>query len=759
MSEKRLLHSPTCEECSETDEDAHLVYEGSSKVALVVSVALFAAAFAQLSVCADQHVCISEGTCVCPETHNLPSCAFKTALTAAYSRMLLGTQHNFSRDSRERRIELERGVCQFGLHEDIDVNDNVVCRRKRFYPNAMNLDIVGAADEPSPHRRWCGKWIDSGASTIFGADRWGWFDEALVERSVERAITARGATTLGIDAISKFRSACRSMLSASATSPATISAHEHLRQKMDAAMDANGAAGTNGSVAAVAVLAAHYCNAPLGIEVLLFTGPQGDAVLPHVFAGQLEAPSVLDGAMYAVGASTRERGDAAEFSRRATALAGADQQGVSKIDSARLFAEALKGSWLESSSYPTVDEGGSWNWNMRGFLLAQEELGATKARAYLSGAAAVCATMVRTVASSPERVAVGADGDGDAPRGNRAALTRLSAAQGDRFSAATPETARRASRVGISALAAAATATRIQAFGSRTEVRLTCLRAASAMFPNAIESATFETLVTPKLYDRLERATVTIRAAVVHALGSELIGSLFSQKGARDAAIKHVETMGVTIPGARTGTWAGRARAFRHASDTSSDDGALVLALKQVNALFLDNAAMAVNGEGVREMNSLFLAAERNAYFFPAGRSEHKVSALMPGLMSPPFADERMDNESLLARVGFVIAHELGHVTFNQSEWNGTRADELLHAYPASERLEGIADLVAAAALAHTDVFSNDQLCAHISQLWCGRKGSLRDLVPKSARSHPPMNDRGNRICEFLNDHFYNHTH
>ena len=54
---------------------------------------------------------------------------------------------------------------------------------------------------------------------------------------------------------------------------------------------------------------------------------------------------------------------------------------------------------------------------------------------------------------------------------------------------------------------------------------------------------------------------------------------------------------------------------------------------------------------------------------------------LLPGLLVPPFADERYDQPSLYARAGFVIAHEFAHVTAYTQQWNGAYAERLLADY------------------------------------------------------------------------------
>ena len=72
---------------------------------------------------------------------------------------------------------------------------------------------------------------------------------------------------------------------------------------------------------------------------------------------------------------------------------------------------------------------------------------------------------------------------------------------------------------------------------------------------------------------------------------------------------------------------------------------------------------------------------------------------VLPGLLVPPFADERYDDASLATRLGFVMAHEFMHVTAYESQWSEAYATHLLGDYPESTHVEAIADLGAAASL------------------------------------------------------------
>jgi len=145
----------------------------------------------------------------------------------------------------------------------------------------------------------------------------------------------------------------------------------------------------------------------------------------------------------------------------------------------------------------------------------------------------------------------------------------------------------------------------------------------------------------------------------------------------------------------------------------------------------------------------LFPSLTRNAYLLTLA----PCAMLLPAILVPPFASDRYDQRSLYNRIGFVIAHEVAHVASRPELWDQQERDRLLSNYSASAHTEAAADLTAADAVVSTGKTTSEALCADVSQMWCGREptplwGSSTSVAP--ARSHPPVNARGDRICEFL---------
>jgi hypothetical protein len=380
------------------------------------------------------------------------------------------------------------------------------------------------------------------------------------------------------------------------------------------------------------------------------------------------------------------------------------------------------------------------------FLYAQAMSSFEHAHAYLHGAAAVCALTSRSITTGD--LGELTQRSYNASRPHATALGRVSAPEWDRFVPVGEEQLRTANAAGFSAILPTLRHAALANFGSASSVRKSCARVAKSLFPEAVDATVFQSLVAPSLYDRLEGATATIRAAVVQTLQDDLIGNLFEYDSDRASAIAKVQTMHLAIPGAPQGTWAGRARSFRR-PDFSSADGALTMMLKQARAVFLDRAASVVAQEPLSALSPLYAAAQRNAYLYL--HHGDAVAAILPGLISPPFADERYDDESLFARLMFVFAHEFAHVTAFDGQWFDPYADELLQGYAESTRVEAVADLTAAAALMRTGLVSADALCAAQSQIWCARVGTF---TSSGYGTHPPANERGDLICAFLRRHY-----
>ena len=311
--------------------------------------------------------------------------------------------------------------------------------------------------------------------------------------------------------------------------------------------------------------------------------------------------------------------------------------------------------------------------------------------------------------------------------------------------AVTEETLLNASTVRLSALSALASA-------DRTSAREVCLSAAKRVFPDEFDRIAFNALVTPRLYERLGLLADEIREATAATLNQDTIGSIFANNADRLAARNKILATKVRIAGAPRGTWAGIDREFRR-PDITSDDSALTIIVKQARAVYLDRLLPVVTNANICEHPALYAGVSRNAYLLLTSGSA--CSMILPGLIVPPFADERYDDASLVTRIGFVMAHEFMHVTAYRSQWNEAYAQTLMSNYPESTYVEAVADIGAAASMMRFAYVTNETTCASVSQLFCGRVGWMPPLwTDPEPPWHPPTNVRGDNVCAFLRTYF-----
>jgi hypothetical protein len=718
---------------SEAEESLYAVL-----ISLVV--AAFGALLTHSTVCTEQAECVRHGTCYAL-TDDPYFCSFKTSVSPAGLRMLNHSAHQGG------MVELNQGVCAPGMRQNVDAEGTLRCLRALSFPAALSEEIAYAGvDDDRPgapdHERWCGRWIEAG-SIAYGVERWAFFDERATEAAVDDLIVAKGSGRLAVSDVSKFRTACRTMVVSNSAGAAATLAYRELAPSLIATT-------LDKALETIGFLAGHYCDAP----ALLGIGTHADAFTARVMPGRPPTPGALANALYAVGESRATRGLAERFAQAMDGFELATLDAVTEAHSRALVAGSHAGTYVDALVGPNFKTGyEELNAPLARFVKAYgaeaaEGGGPEGAAAYLHGLAANCALAARAVVADEEGglfFGKGRKGDDDAGAGaapHAAALGRLHTDEADRFAPAGARTIANASTLALSSLRASSSV----ATATRSNARAVCLAAAKRVFPDAFDHLTFEALVTPRLYDRLQIETEAIREAVAVTLSEELVGNVFADYADRTAAVAKARAARVRIAGAPRGSWGGVARAFERPA-LRAEDGALTMLLKQARAVFLDRLVPVVTQADLCEHPPLYSGARRNAYLLLTGSAACVM--LLPGLLVPPFADERYDQPSLYARAGFVIAHEFAHVTAYTQQWNGAYAERLLADYPASTHVEAIADVTAITALARFRFLTNESLCAATSQLFCARVGWVDGGGYPARPSHPISNDRGDAACQF----------
>jgi hypothetical protein len=697
--------------------------ESFAAVLISFVIAAFGGLLAHSNVCAEQHTCLHHETCY---SESSTSCSFRTSVTPAGWRML-----NQSADLDQLQ-SLNRGVCAPGMRQSVDEHDDLRCVRQLSYPNAMNSEI----QDPSggtDHARYCGKWIDAG-SVAYGVHKWAFFDEAATEDAIDELVRVKGSSRLAMNDVAKFRSSCRIMVSSNSAGAAASGAFKHLALGIETPT-------LTRALESIGYLASHYCDAPAQVGIGWSSSNQ---FALRAMEGVVHADEPLKTALYAVGEPSALREAAAGFAARMAAYDAATLGATTDAQAAAVVRGAHVGTYVDGYRGPNfLTATATANPSLARFAKAHEDVGATGALAYLRGVSAVCALAASSVVVPEASTTVLRARSAVVRQRSAAALGRYQTDEADRFEPLRMEELTNASKLTLSSLSVS--------YAPRQTAWSVCLAASKRVFPDAFDKMAFDALVSPLMYARLRDISEAIREAAATTLSDDLIGDIFGSIGDRNAAVAKLRATPLRIAGAPRGSWAGIQREFRRPS-LASDDGALVMLLKQARALFLDRLVPAVTQASLCEHPPLFAGTARNAYLLLL--PTEACSVLMPGLIVPPFAGERFDDRSLYERLGFVISHEFMHVTADSNQWNPAYEMQLLGAYAASVRVEAIADVGAVATLMRFSHASNESICGAISQLFCGRLGTMDGGGYSNKRSHPMANVRGDLACDFLRAHF-----
>jgi len=706
--------------------------EGVFAVIVTGLLGLFGGALSYSLVCAEQSACLKAGTCYSLSNSSW-SCGFKNSITPAGWRML-----NTSAQVEALQVA-NRGICQPGMRQNVDALSGALeCVRARSYPSALMAEIEDPDSTNSDHRRWCGNWIDAGTQ-LTGSKKWAFFDEQAVADDVDDVLLARGSARIGGSDLSKFRAACKSMVVSNSAAAASRLAFDHLHAQIHTITTVDDA------LRALGVLSSHFCDTPVNI------GLSYDAVgfYSSVDSGTRLGADPLREALYGVGQDHSTRDHAAEFADLMEVVASFDA--VTEAHAKQVLVGSVEGTWLEGQATSAFRiYSNPYNPHLARFLRAFSQSSTLQARAYLVGLAAYCSFSARSVVTgefgsisattlASERIR------SERPAASAFGRLRSTSIEADRFVELDHTHLRNATAVTMSSLSATSNA----AGATRGNARSACLAAARVAFPDEFDRIDFESLVSDRLYDRLETMTSAIKTAAEATLNDDLVGSLFSSTANKALTISLLQQTQLRIAGAPRATWAGVSHSFERPTLTSND-GALLMLLKQAKATFLDRLYKVVTQASVCQHPPLFNALERNAYLLVA--SGFSCAMLLPGMLVPPFADERYDDASLYSRIGYVIAHEFLHVTAFTDLWDMSYAGTIMSDYESSTYREGIADLGGLASIMRLGVVDNASLCAHVSQLWCGRVGWLGG--GGSPGSHPATNERGDLACNFLRTHF-----
>jgi len=711
--------------------------ESSFAVLVALSAALFVSGLGYTLSCSTQYECLEKGTC---RAFGDGTCSFQNVISPAGYKI-------FNMSSNDEALAaMTRGVCASGERQAVDDRNRLICVRAPAFPTAYNSEAAdpGASTD---HGRHCGRWIRSKAS-YSTTEYFSFYDEEEIATDVTYEVKHQFNPLVVTDDIDRFRAACERMVVNDAVALATTNAYEHLKSEIGDAIDS-----MDKLLHAVGKLISHFCDTPL----LLGVSVGSDSLLYATVANGLALDSdAATEALYAMGetAETREmaRTFVSEMASAPRSYSWApSQEQLSRVLEGAIQDTTIAGWFYEAQSINdrpfVVQTAGTLDAAAR-FLYAIEETGLAYARAYLLASASQCAFATRAATSGEFGSSVSVQRSTETFRNGRryaaASLGRLKFddALVERFSPVKQSLTLGASTVTWSSLTGRSVST-----SSATDAKDACWDAAVMAFPDALDSKFLERLTTTRLVQTtLPELINNLKNRVAQEILGGRMSVLVADQENRETLFLSAHRVQFRVAGAPRNSALGREGSFDR-PDLRSDDGALLMLLKQARSMFIDTIALALKGSDICDLPPIFPSLSRNAYLL----TEYPCAVLLPGILVPPFASDRYDEKSLYNRIGFVIAHEVAHVASRPSLWNPQERELLLSNYSSSTHMEAAADLTAADAVVATGKTTREALCADVSQMWCGREPpALWGSTSAPARSHPPANERGDRICEFL---------
>ena len=708
--------------------------ESSFAVLVALAAALFTTGLSYTLQCSAQYECLEKKTC---RSFGDGTCSFSNVVSPAGYKL-------FNMSSNDEALAvLTRGVCAAGERQALDDRNRLVCVRAPAFPNAYNSEAADA-EASTDHERHCGKWIRSKAS-YSTTEYFAFYDEDEIAADVTSEIKNTFNPFVVTDDVDRFRAACERMIVNNAVAPAATNAYEYLKAEIGDAIDS-----TDKLLRAMGKLVSHYCDAPLLMGVGFGTDTRFYATVVDGLALDAEAAAE---ALYAMGESSDLRDMVRTFVSEMASAPSSLSAPPTQAQLNKIIEGATHGTWLNdahtiSGSFvvqteDTLDAAAR-------FLYATEETDFAHARAYLLASASQCAFATRAATSGEFGTSISVQHATEAVRDGRrhaaASLGRLvfDEAVMERFSPVNASLALDASTVTWSSLASAHSIST----SSTADAQDACWNAATMAFPDALDAKVLERLTTDRLVEStLPSLISSLREAVAVGIQTGRMATLVADPAERASLANSARAVKFKVAGAPRESALGRDGEFSR-PDLRSDDGALLMLLKQARAVFLDRIALALENSDLCEHPPLFPSLTRNAYLLTLA----PCAMLLPAILVPPFASDRYNEASLYDRIGFVIAHEVAHVASRPELWDPQQRERLLANYSASTHMEAAADLTAADAVVATGKSTSDALCASVSQMWCGREPAALwgDMVVTSEGSHPRVNARGDRVCEFL---------
>lgn len=691
--------------------------ESVSAVVVALCVAAFTSILSYSLSCNAQFECLRTKTC---HSFDDSTCSFSNIVTPAGYKLF-----NISSDVNALS-ELTRGVCSAGERQMLDQSSRLVCVRSPAFPNAFNADAADV-DADLDHERACGRWISSSSS--LKSESFSFYDEQTIAADVTKELKNEFNPFVIRDDTDRFRAACETMILNNAVSLCALKTYDFMKQELESMESILNSAGR---------LASYYCDGPIMIGSSVGSDANFYATLSD---GALLTSEAASEAMYAVGETLELREKARAFIAEMESMPASLASNPTSSQLQELLVGSVKGSWLDDAiavGPPNILMDRTLDSGQR-FLYATQETDVEHAKSYLLAVAAQCTFSARSVATGEFGSSISVKEETHRIKTRRrtraAGLGRLDP-ELERFDSVNASMAFESTIISWSALAITE-----DSLMSASDASETCWHAATMAFPDAFDAKVLEKVTSYNFMNtKLTPLISHLKEAVAITLQNGKISTLIADPVERATLAQNARSVNFKVAGARRDTEFGRSNEFERPK-FNSDDGALLMLLKQARAIYLDRIALSLEKQQICNLPPLYPALSRNAYLLQVA----PCATILPALLLPPIASDLYDEKSMYGRIGFIIAHEVAHVGSKIDLWDETDRNRLLVNYTLrSTHEEAAADLTAAEAIIATGKLSTEELCSHVSQLWCGRG---RKWV---SDTHPTFNERGNRICAFL---------
>lgn len=621
-------------------------------------------------------------------------------------------------------MSLTRSVCAPGerLHTN-SITGAGECAPWRSWPNALNAEIMDT-DATSVHDQMCGAWIEAGPTVAETVSYWSFYDSVNADHAVLNADKAvYSSVRLSATDLGKFFASCQHTIlgGSGAIRASGKEAYAYLKTGL------TGLTTEKRILEAAGWLAGHHCDGPVQIGVTV------DEIFKATsYRGSYFDEGALAEALYAVDEPSLLQ----ELAETGNTLVN-NNAWSSPPTTFEQIENVFEGA-TGRTDHATVPLMYTVTPELDGLTWMATQPRYAEAKGYLHGLAAMCAFALQ---GSLDMHSAG-EWSARSRSLRRMQQTKAPAVALGRLSNgpnAVPLTADPTNETLAQATTVTFSQLRAEPVG---DAREDCPALAAFLFPDRLDEEHFSLMITDHLYERIHEVAEVLRDAVVHVVQNNPAISAVLEDPATVAT--SVQNTLVRIAGAPRGTWAAIQRDFAD-GNLDSTDGPMLMALKQSKAIFTDRINILFDNANLCSGPPVYDALEANAYIYPSGGCTH----IMLGVLRKPFADERYNNASLASRVGYIMAHELGHNTINTA-WNATNLAVLLHRYTSNLYSEALADLVSALAIIHAGLATSLEVCEHISQLWCARVPL--GYTHSTHAAHPGPNERGDLLCETLSD-------